>query len=48
MHPPVLDRTAVAALVGAGLLLFLGGAGWAYHGGDIFLETFMAGLAGCF
>jgi hypothetical protein len=48
MHAVSLDRTTKAALTGAGLLLFLCGAGWAYHGDDIFLATFMAGLAGCF
>ena len=48
MHAVSLDRTTKAALTGAGLLLFLCGAGWAYHGNDIFLATFMAGLAGCF
>lgn len=42
-----LDRTGRAALIGAGLLLLLGGAGWAYHGSDLFLATFMAGIAGC-
>ena len=46
MH--ALDRTTTAALLGAGLLMFLSGAGWAAYGGDIFLATFMAGLAGCF
>jgi hypothetical protein len=48
MNAPALDRTAKLALVGAGLLLFLCGAGWAVHGSDIFLATLMAGLAGCF
>ena len=48
MVPHVLDRTTTAALLGAGLLFALAGAGWAAQGGDIFLATFMAGLAGCF
>lgn len=48
MNPPALDRTTRAALLGAALLLFLSGAGWAYQGGDIFLATLMAGIAGCF
>ena len=48
MHPVSLDRTTKVALVGAGTLLFLCGAGWAYHGDEIFLATFMSGLAGCF
>jgi hypothetical protein len=43
-----LDRTAKTALAGAGLLMLLSGAGWAYYGSDIFLATLMAGLAGCF
>lgn len=48
MSDGTLDTTTRAALLGAGLLLFLCGAGWAYYGGDIFLATAMAGLAGCF
>ena len=43
-----LDRTTKAALAAAGLALFLGGAGWAAAGDQIFLATLMAGLAGCF
>jgi hypothetical protein len=43
-----LDRTTKWALGAAALLLVLCGAGWAYQGDDIFLATFMAGLAGCF
>ena len=39
---------AVPALLAAGLLLSLAAAGWAAHGSDIFLATFMAGLASCF
>ena len=45
-HP--LDRTTKAALLAAGLLFFLAGAGWAYWGGDIFMSVVMAGLAYCF
>lgn len=48
MEAVSLDATAKTALLGAGLLLVLCGAGWAYHGSDIFLATVMAGLAGCF
>jgi hypothetical protein len=48
MFPRPLDRTTKAALAAAGLALFLGGAGWALAGDQVFLATFMAGLAGCF
>jgi hypothetical protein len=43
-----LDGMTKAALVGAGLLFFLAGAGWALTGDDVFLATVMAGIAGCF
>ncbi len=42
-----LDPIAKTALVAAGLLFFLAGAGWAYWGTDIFLTTLMAGLSYC-
>lgn len=48
MASDALDRTIKLALVAAGLLFALSGAGWAAWGGDIFLASFMAGLAGCF
>jgi hypothetical protein len=43
-----LDRTTQAALIVAGLLFFLAGAGWALAGPEVFLATVMAGLAYCF
>jgi hypothetical protein len=43
-----LDRVGKAALVAAGCLFALAGAGWAYFGTDIFLNAVMAGLAYCF
>jgi hypothetical protein len=43
-----LDRVTKSALVGAGLLFFLAGVGWAYWGTDVFLSVVMAGLAYCF
>ena len=43
-----LDRMTKALLAAAGLAFFLGGAGWALAGDEIFVATFMAGLAGCF
>ena len=43
-----LDRITRSALLAAGLLFFLAGAGWAYWGTDIFLAKIMAGLAYCF
>ena len=46
--PPPLDSTTRAALLVAGLLFFLAGAGWAYWGSEIFLTTVLAGLAYCF
>jgi hypothetical protein len=42
------DRLTRSALIGAALLFFLAGAGWAYYGTDVFLATIMAGLAYCF
>jgi hypothetical protein len=43
-----LDPAAkIAILVGAALF-FLGGAGWALYGPEIFITTVMAGLAYCF
>ena len=47
MNAPPLDPTTRTALLALGLLLFLSGGGWAYHGNDIFLAALMAGLAGC-
>ena len=43
-----LDGAMGAGFIAAGLLFFLGGAGWALAGPDIFLATVTAGLAGCF
>ena len=43
-----LDRISRTALVTAGCLFALAGAGWAYFGTDIFLNAVMAGLAYCF
>ena len=43
-----LDRTTKMALFSGGLLFFMAGAGWAYYGSDIFIQTVMAGLAYCF
>ncbi len=48
MNALPLDRTAKATIGAAGLILFLCGVGWATYGGDIFVATVMAGLAGCF
>ena len=48
MLPDRLNGTTKAALLGAGLLFFLAGAGWALNGDKLFLATLMAGLAGCF
>jgi hypothetical protein len=42
-----LDPVTRAALVAAGLLFFLAGAGWAYWGTDIFLTAIMTGLSYC-
>jgi hypothetical protein len=42
-----LDPIARTALVGAGLLFFLAGAGWAYFGTELFLTAIMTGLAYC-
>ena len=43
-----LDPVTRTALVTAGLLFFIAGAGWAYWGTDIFLGIVAAGLAYCF
>ena len=43
-----LDRTTKTVLAVTGVAFFLGGGGWALAGDEIFLATFMAGLAGCF
>jgi hypothetical protein len=42
-----LDRVSRAALLAAGLLFALAGAGWAYWGTDIFLSAIMSGLSYC-
>jgi hypothetical protein len=42
-----LDPIAKTALVGAGVLFFLAGVGWAYWGTDIFLAGIMSGLSYC-
>lgn len=41
------DPVTRVALLGAGLLFFLAGAGWAWFGTDIFLSIVAAGLAYC-
>ena len=43
-----LDSLTKSALLAAGLLFFLAGAGWAYFGTEVFLSVVMAGLAYCF
>lgn len=48
MHAEPLDRVTRTALLAAGVLFVLAGAGWAYWGTDIFLGAVMAGLAYCF
>jgi hypothetical protein len=48
MQAPPLDPIVKTAILAAGFLFFLGGAGWAYWGTDIFLTAIMAGLAYCF
>lgn len=48
MTSPPLDKTARTALVGAGVLFFLAGIGWAIYGEDLFLAGLMAALAACF
>ncbi|HEX9906033.1 MAG TPA: hypothetical protein VGA77_13830 [Propylenella sp.] len=48
MRAPPLDRITKSALLGAGLLFMLAGAGWAYWGTDLFVSAIMAGLAYCF
>ena len=45
VHP--LDRLTRTALVATGLLFALAGAGWAYWGTEIFLNSIMSGLAYC-
>ena len=42
------DPLVRGTLIGAGLLFFLAGAGWALHGDSIFLQTLAAGIANCF
>ena len=42
------DPIARAGLIGAGVLFFLCGAGWALYGDSIFLQTLAAGIANCF
>jgi len=48
MTRPDRQFPALPLALGAGVLLFLAGAGWAVQGEDVFLATVMAGLAGCF
>lgn len=43
-HDPIVK----SALLAAGLMFFMAGAGWAYWGTAIFLATIMAGFAYCF
>jgi hypothetical protein len=47
MQAQSLDRVTKTAILAAGLLFVLAGAGWAYFGTDIFLTAIMAGLAYC-
>ena len=47
MQAQPLDRFTLTALLAAGLLFALAGAGWAYWGTDIFLSAIMSGLAYC-
>jgi hypothetical protein len=42
------DPLVRGTLIGAGLLFFLAGAGWALYGDSIFLQTLAAGIANCF
>jgi hypothetical protein len=44
---PTLDPITRTALIAAGVLFFLAGAGWAYWGPDIFVAGIMAGLSYC-
>ena len=47
MQGQPLDRITMTALLGAGALFALAGAGWAYWGTDIFLNAIMSGLSYC-
>lgn len=47
MQAQPLDSVTRTALLAAGLLFALAGAGWAYFGTDIFLSAIMSGLAYC-
>jgi hypothetical protein len=47
MQAQPLDRITRTAILAAGFLFVLAGAGWAYWGTDIFLSTIMSGLAYC-
>ena len=47
MQVQPLDRMTKTAILAAGLLFALAGAGWAYWGTDIFLSAVMSGLAYC-
>jgi len=42
------DPFVRGTLIGAGVLFFLAGAGWALYGDSIFLQTLFAGIANCF
>ena len=42
------DPFVRGTLIGAGVLFFLAGAGWALYGDSIFLQTLAAGIANCF
>jgi hypothetical protein len=42
------DPFVRGTLIGAGLLFFLAGVGWALYGDSIFLQTLAAGIANCF
>ena len=42
------DPLVRGTLIGAGLLFFLAGVGWALYGDSIFLQTLAAGIANCF
>jgi len=44
----VRDPLVRGTLIGARLLFFLAGAGWALYGDSIFLQTLAAGIANCF
>ena len=47
MQAQPLDRITRTALLAAGLLFALAGAGWAYWRTDIFLNAIMSGLSYC-